>query len=73
MNIELIRLKETASTNDYLRSIATPSIDEMTVVAADHQTAGRGQGLAKVIVEETEDPAVQDAIDGCPVGVIEAE
>ena len=30
-------------------------------------------GLAKVIVEETEDPAVQDAIDGCPVGVIEAE
>ena len=31
------------------------------------------EGLAKVIVEETEDPAVQDAIDGCPVGVIEAE
>ena len=29
--------------------------------------------VAKVIVEETEDPAVQDAIDGCPVGVIEAE
>lgn len=28
------------------------------------------EGLAKVIVEETEDPAVQDAIDGCPVGVI---
>jgi len=47
MNIELIRLKETASTNDYLRSIATPSIDEMTVVAADHQTAGRGQGCNK--------------------------
>ena len=31
------------------------------------------EGLAKVIVEETEDPAVQHAIDGCPVGVIEAE
>ena len=31
------------------------------------------EGLAKVIVEETEHPAVQDAIDGCPVGVIEAE
>lgn len=31
------------------------------------------EGLAKVIVEETEDPAVQDAIDSCPVGVIEAE
>lgn len=31
------------------------------------------EGLAKVIVEETEDPSVQDAIDGCPVGVIEAE
>lgn len=31
------------------------------------------EGLAKVIVGETEDPAVQDAIDGCPVGVIEAE
>ena len=31
------------------------------------------EGLSKVIVEETEDPAVQDAIDGCPVGVIEAE
>ena len=31
------------------------------------------EGLAKVIVEETADPAVQDAIDGCPVGVIEAE
>ena len=31
------------------------------------------EGLAKVIVDETEDPAVQDAIDGCPVGVIEAE
>ena len=31
------------------------------------------EGLAKVIVEETEDPAVQAAIDGCPVGVIEAE
>ena len=31
------------------------------------------EGLAKVIVEETEDPAVHDAIDGCPVGVIEAE
>ena len=31
------------------------------------------EGLAKVIVAETEDPAVQDAIDGCPVGVIEAE
>ena len=31
------------------------------------------EGLAKVIVEETEDPAVQDAIDCCPVGVIEAE
>ena len=31
------------------------------------------EGLAKVIVDETEDSAVQDAIDGCPVGVIEAE
>lgn len=31
------------------------------------------EGLAKVIVDETEDPAVQDAIDGCPVGVNEAE
>ena len=31
------------------------------------------EGLAKVIVEETDAPAVKEDIEGCPVGVIAAE
>ncbi len=44
---EIIHLHETASTSDYLSSIATPSADAMTVAVAEYQTAGRGQGYNK--------------------------
>ncbi|HEY9551677.1 MAG TPA: biotin--[acetyl-CoA-carboxylase] ligase [Prevotella sp.] len=40
----IIHLKETDSTNDYLRHLPTETENEMTVVVADYQSAGRGQG-----------------------------
>lgn len=39
-----IHINETDSTNQWLRSYMPESEDEMTVVTADYQTAGRGQG-----------------------------
>lgn len=47
MHIEIIRLEETCSTNDYLRSLPTPPADTITVATALYQTAGRGQGSNK--------------------------
>lgn len=41
---KIIRLKETSSTNDYLRTLPTPQPNTMTVATACYQTAGRGQG-----------------------------
>ena len=43
-DIKIIRLDETTSTSDCLRSCATPRARELTVVTARYQTAGRGQG-----------------------------
>lgn len=44
MNTQLINLQQTDSTSDYLGRLPdTGGIDDMTVVTADYQTAGRGQ------------------------------
>lgn len=42
-SVKVIRLGETASTNDYLRGYQPGVGEEMTVVVADYQTDGRGQ------------------------------
>ena len=47
MQHKIIHLHQTASTNDYLRALPSPQDDSMTVVYADWQTAGRGQGSNK--------------------------
>ena len=47
MQHKIIHLHQTASTNDYLRTLPSPQDDCMTVVYADWQTAGRGQGSNK--------------------------
>ena len=47
MQHKIIHLHQTASTNDYLRTLPSPQDDSMTVVYADWQTAGRGQGSNK--------------------------
>lgn len=47
MQHKIIHLAQTASTNDYLRALPSPDGDSMTVVYADWQTAGRGQGSNK--------------------------
>ena len=47
MQHKIIHLAQTASTNDYLRALPSPQDDSMTVVYADWQTAGRGQGSNK--------------------------
>lgn len=45
MNTKIIRLKETDSTNNYIKSLTDDGdTDDMTVVVADYQSAGRGQG-----------------------------
>lgn len=44
MDIKIIRLDETDSTNRYLRDYRGEEGGMMTVVTASHQTAGRGQG-----------------------------
>lgn len=43
MNPHFIRLQQTDSTNRYLREKA-PELPSLTIVTAEHQTAGRGQG-----------------------------
>jgi BirA family biotin operon repressor/biotin-[acetyl-CoA-carboxylase] ligase len=40
---QVIVLRETSSTNDFVFQMATPSVPEGFVVFAEHQTAGRGQ------------------------------
>lgn len=44
MEIKLIRLDETDSTNAYLKSYSPIGTDEIVVATADYQTAGKGQG-----------------------------
>lgn len=44
MNIRAIHLKETDSTNRWLADYTPASGEDMTVVVADYQTAGKGQG-----------------------------
>ena len=43
MKTRLIRLNATDSTNSYIKTVAQPD-DELLVVSARWQTAGRGQG-----------------------------
>lgn len=45
MNTKIIRLENVDSTNRYLKEYTLGSDEEMTVVVADYQTAGRGQGV----------------------------
>ena len=45
MKTKIIRLQETDSTNRYLKSNIPETDEGMTVVIADYQTAGRGQGV----------------------------
>ena len=40
---QIIVLRETASTNDFVFQMATPNVPEGLVIFAEHQTAGRGQ------------------------------
>ena len=44
MKKKIIRLKETTSTNDYIRTCDLSDRYDLLVVSADYQTAGRGQG-----------------------------
>ena len=44
MRIHRIQLDETDSTNSCIRQLAPPEYDDMLVVTADYQSAGRGQG-----------------------------
>jgi BirA family biotin operon repressor/biotin-[acetyl-CoA-carboxylase] ligase len=44
MNKKIIHLKETDSTNLYLRDLRSDESIDMTIVTTDYQTAGRGQG-----------------------------
>lgn len=44
MNIKIIKLKETESTNSYLRQYTPKEGEDITVVTTEFQTAGRGQG-----------------------------
>lgn len=44
MNIRTINLHSTDSTNNYLRGYVMNGNDDIVVVKADYQTAGRGQG-----------------------------
>ena len=43
-SVNIIRLEETDSTNNYLRSYQPADAEKITVVTAEFQTAGRGQG-----------------------------
>ena len=42
--MKLVRLESVDSTNAYLRSYKPAEDEPMTVVVADYQTAGKGQG-----------------------------
>jgi BirA family biotin operon repressor/biotin-[acetyl-CoA-carboxylase] ligase len=44
MKTKIIKLKETGSTNLYLKNYQPEEGESMTVVVADYQSAGRGQG-----------------------------
>ncbi len=44
MKTQVIHINQTDSTNSYIKKLPPPSHDEMLVVTADFQTAGRGQG-----------------------------
>lgn len=44
MTAEIIRFEQLDSTNNYLLSHASELRSELTVVVAEHQTSGRGQG-----------------------------
>lgn len=46
-SVNIIRLEEVGSTNNYLRSYKPAAGEKITVVTADYQTAGRGQGTNK--------------------------
>ena len=52
-DIITLRLKETDSTNRFLREYTGEEGSLMTVVTADYQTAGRGQGCGKVRLGRT--------------------
>lgn len=52
MNIHTIHIGETTSTNDWLRSYQADGGEDITVVTAEHQTAGRGQGTNRWESEE---------------------
>ncbi len=43
-NIRKIRLKETDSTNHYVATLPVPGNEDMVIVIAENQTAGKGQG-----------------------------
>lgn len=43
-NIRKIRLKETDSTNHYAATLPVPGNEDMVIVIAENQTAGKGQG-----------------------------
>lgn len=45
METKILRLQETDSTNCYLKNYIPEEGEEMTVVVADYQTAGKGQGV----------------------------
>ncbi len=45
MEKRIIRLEEIDSTNQYLKGISPESPEEMVIVVADYQTAGKGQGV----------------------------
>ena len=47
MNIRTINLQSTDSTNNFLRGYVMDDNDDIVVVKADYQTAGRGQGVNK--------------------------
>lgn len=44
METKIIRLKDVDSTNRYLKELSDENEAEMTVVVADYQSAGKGQG-----------------------------
>lgn len=45
METKIIRLKDVDSTNRYLKELTEDNEAEMTVVVADYQSAGKGQGV----------------------------
>ena len=74
MSVRVITLDETTSTNDFLKCCPMPEDTDMLVLAAQHQTAGRGQGsnkwesaagenlLFSILVEPTMVPIAQQFV-----------